>query len=738
MSTQVSTVETTVITKRSVSDPLEAFHGTIAPSALSWMYRAGLGAVAFAMVLLPAVYIALIVFAGWGMYWHATENIGILRGDGGRASLWTFLAYAAPLVAGIILILFMVKPFFARRDKPPLTLPLDRDAEPVLFQFVDRICTLVGAPAPARIEVNCDVNASASFRKGMASFFGNDLVLTIGLPLVAGLNMRQFGGVLAHEFGHFAQGAGMRLTYIIRRVNGWFARVVYERDRWDVWLAQTAKSIDFRIGIILHAARAAMWLTRKILWALMHAGHAISCFMLRQMEFDADSYECKLAGSDTFAETTARIQTLGIASQHAFGDLSESWRSGRLPDNFAAFVQHKAASFPAELRGKIQEEFGKRKTGTFDTHPSDRDRIKAAQALNSAGVFRLEEPAASLFGNFNTLSKGVTREFYEKQHELALTDQSLVSTEESVKESLENEMLQKTLERYYCGVNMAVAPLKIGASQHLPLPDWKASLCELTSMRERADELKEAAVAAQGRHAEAEGRWVKHFTVCALRQAQFKVEAKDFEVATTHIPDLESTLDAALTEMRQLELQVQPFSDAVVGRIAAALQLLNHDALSLALGPLRAESLGLIAVLNGLGDGLRHLHAIRRRFPAFDMLLQNRGNHQDMAKVDTIIAELVKALKVDLDAIHARLKDVAYPFPHASGRITVSQYAHGKGNYGHELEEVYTECNAATDRLYALYYKVAGRIASMAELIEERVKELSRTTAPSGAPDQTH
>jgi Zn-dependent protease with chaperone function len=717
---------------------MNAFQGTIAPSALSWMYRLGMGAVAFAMVLLPAVYIALIGLAGWGVYWHATHNLGMLESAGGRSGVWHFVAYGAPIVAGIILVLFMVKPFFARRGKRPLTIPLEAQAEPRLFQFVQRICSLVGAPAPARIEVNCDVNASAGFRKGVASFLGNDLVLTIGLPLVAGLNMRQFGGVLAHEFGHFAQGAGMRLTYVIRQVNHWFARVVYERDEWDIKLAETAKSIDIRIGIVLHAARGAVWLTRKILWALMHLWHAISCFMLRQMEYDADSYETKLAGSDTFAETTARIQTLAIASQHAFGDLSESWRSGRLPDNFAAFVQHKAASFPAELRGKIQEEFGKRKTGAFDTHPADGDRIKAAQALNASGVFRLEDVATNLFADFGKLSKTVTRAFYEQEHELALTDQSLVSTEESVKESVENEMQQKTLQRYYCGVNVAVVPFKIGASQHLPLPDWKASLTQLEAARQKVAELKEATVAAQEKHGEAEAGWIKHHNVCSLRRAHFTLNAKDFEVASTHIPDLESTLDATATNMRQIEDSMQAFTDAGAARLAAALQLLNHEGLPFeSLQPLKAESSALLEVLNGLSDVLRTLHSVRRRFPAFELLLQNRGNHQDIAKVDAVIGEITKTMKSDLDAIHAHLKDVRYPFAHASGQISVSQYAHGKGGYKHDIEEVYTEGQAALDRLYALYYKIAGRLASIAELIEERMNEVNQAAARSEEPNQT-
>ncbi len=54
-----------------------------------------------------------------------------------------------------------------------------------------------------------DVNASAGLRRGLLSLFSHDLVLTIGLPLVQGLSLREFTAVLAHEFGHFRQGGGM-------------------------------------------------------------------------------------------------------------------------------------------------------------------------------------------------------------------------------------------------------------------------------------------------------------------------------------------------------------------------------------------------------------------------------------------------------------------------------------------------------------------------------------------------
>ena len=41
---------------------------------------------------------------------------------------------------------------------------------------------------PRRIYLDCELNAGAGLRRGWLSFLGNDLVMYLGLPLVAGLN----------------------------------------------------------------------------------------------------------------------------------------------------------------------------------------------------------------------------------------------------------------------------------------------------------------------------------------------------------------------------------------------------------------------------------------------------------------------------------------------------------------------------------------------------------------------
>ncbi|MBW8885983.1 MAG: M48 family metallopeptidase, partial [Planctomycetia bacterium] len=176
-------------------------------------YQLGILLTTIFMIVLPLVYVAVIGLVCLLVWWHMTHNHVILGAARGRGAILTLIIYLAPLVIGGIVIVFMFKPLFAPPAKEGRRRSLTPTSDPLLFEFVERICGLVGAAMPRRIDVDCDINASASFRRGWLSLIlGHDLVLTIGMPLAAGLSLQQFAGVLAHEFGHFSQGAGMRLT----------------------------------------------------------------------------------------------------------------------------------------------------------------------------------------------------------------------------------------------------------------------------------------------------------------------------------------------------------------------------------------------------------------------------------------------------------------------------------------------------------------------------------------------
>ncbi len=110
------------------------------------------------------------------------------------------------LSLGPIVLFFMVKPWFARPVEKAAQVELEEGHELFLRAFVYMVARSVGSPLPSRIEFDCSVNAAAGFRGGLMSILRNDVRLLIGLPLVAGLNLRSFGGILAHELGSLLAG----------------------------------------------------------------------------------------------------------------------------------------------------------------------------------------------------------------------------------------------------------------------------------------------------------------------------------------------------------------------------------------------------------------------------------------------------------------------------------------------------------------------------------------------------
>src|SRR5688572_22715489 len=101
----------------SVAPPSEIWRitGPVAPARLSPAYRFGAFLVSLGMILLPLIYVAMIVGAGWWL-WEFAEA-GPPLSTGRRKSSGVFLTYVAPLVIGGIALLFMIKPLFSRRPK---------------------------------------------------------------------------------------------------------------------------------------------------------------------------------------------------------------------------------------------------------------------------------------------------------------------------------------------------------------------------------------------------------------------------------------------------------------------------------------------------------------------------------------------------------------------------------------------------------------------------------------------
>jgi Zn-dependent protease with chaperone function len=648
------------------------------------------------MVLLPVIYVAIIVLVAWGVYQHALHPRYQL--GGGTVAL---LGYVTPIIVGGVLVFFMIKPLFARRPKdsePHGVLPAE---EPELFRLIYAVCDTVQAPRPARVLIDFQVNAFAAFRRGLPDLLRRRLTLSIGLPLVAGLSVRQFGGVLAHEFGHFSQGAAMRLTFIVRSVNVWFARVVYERDAWDERLRRSAERSDFRFGIILHLARAMVWVTRRILWLLMNVGHAVSCFMMRQMEFDADRFESQVAGSETFAETMRRLQLLNAAWHQTIAQQTEAYATNRLVNDLPRLSAMAAKRLGTKSVQANWAAFPTAKTGWFDTHPSDHDRIQASKMLGAVGLLHGDGDATKLFQDFGATAQALTKHYYEEECGIDLKNVTLHSLEEMSAEALaaaeEDDLIKK-----WFGSVLNIHTLGFVRLERSQSP----SVCSPAAAA--------AALAGSGLFVQtlykADEEAVNASNALHLLNAGFVVNPKDFGLKKGTREEAEAVQRQADSQVVQARTKMaEPLSvtSAIFGDAVRAAQVNDSTA---------REQLNLLADLisrfPNIADSLLRLH---KQVSALELLLLNAQNATNSALWNEVAERLAISIDADTAAILSAFSGCEYPFRHARGNVSLSDFLCDWQEANQQIGAVFNRGRCVFGRSLTLHYRALARLACLVE-----------------------
>jgi predicted Zn finger-like uncharacterized protein len=711
---------------------LASFGKAIEPVKPTPLYRLWVVIVAAVMVLLPLIYVALIALFAAGLAYHAMHNVTVFqslggtRGSGGAKA--AMAVYFGPLIVGGTVVLFMLKPFFARSGRHEKQRILDPEVEPLLYAFVDGICTAVGAPNPSRIEVDSNVNASARRDGPLLGLFGSDLVLTIGLPLAAGLTLKQMAGVIAHEFGHFSQGAGMRLYALIMTINMWFARVVYERDSWDETLEQATNSGNGYITVLAALTRFAVWLTRRILWVLMTAGHLVSAFLSRQMEFDADRYESRMVGGRVFAETSWRLRVMSLAQNGAMADLATSWQARRLPDNFPKLVLANVPQIPKEVMTAYRQSVESSKTGWLETHPCDNDRIaRAAVEESGEGIFHVDGRATDVFSNFDAMAKVVSFEYYRSMLGPEMTKEQLYAVAELVESQVGNQEGQAASERYFLGsFDMVTTRLPLPWSYpELPAdpPAAKRALLQARSDLEAARATKERGTQ------EAQNVYQRLFpaeSAILIMNAGLKLDLSGLEFKAATPRAAEAARDKALAQIRVLEEQCEPFGSAAAIRLAQALAILEADQVADRIPEgrdRREEAHALYSCAAHLGNvySAATLPVMRHRFALIGLInAWQTTKRADNEKITNALVRASGALAESLEALRWKVGDtIFYPFEHAQDNVTLARFVLAEAIPPKENVQGLLEMSeAALDRILGLYSRVLGRLALTAEEVE--------------------
>lgn len=690
----------------------------------TWTYRLWILVVATVMVILPMIYVGVAVLAALAVAWHATHNLAVFQ-TVRNARAAAFL-YVAPLIAGGFLVAFMFKPLFASPARRPKRRELDPSKEPLLFAFVDGICQSVRAPRPSRIFVDCEVNASAALDSGPLSP-RKRLDLTIGLPLVAGLSLPQFAGVLAHEFGHFAQGAGMRLGNLIRSINLWFARVVYERDSWDETLDAWAHEWGY-LAVAAWLTKLMVWLTRRLLWVLMHIGAIVSSFLSRQQEFDADRYEARMVGAETFAATSLRLRELGFADRGARADLGRCWQERRLPDDYPRLVVANIPQIPPAMMAIVREAAMSAKTGLFDTHPCDKDRIARARREGAAGIFHLGGPATDLFRDFDSLSRAATFQHYRGMLGNAIDKEQLIPVSDLLDTQAEAHQGGEAYDRLFLDAFSILQPLPLPEQPPRAPDDPKAAKAGLVDARASLAAAAGENIAALGRWGELAPKASAAAAALAMWKANGRPRPGDFDFHGKDRAEAEATItrcDAAIAALRS---SLSPFSEAAARRIGLGLSLLEHPAV---LGripdgeAIRAEARRAYPCAALLAKAIQEIPAAQRSASALAHLLQKFQSGKN-EKNETLINAILRAgaaLRDDLARFRARLPmAIDYPFDHAREGMTIGKFVLESVPGAKDVGDLMDAMSGASDRLFDLQKRCLGALAVAVLEVEAALK----------------
>ena len=261
----------------------------------------------------------------------------------------------------------------------------------------------------------------------------------------------------------------------------------------------------------------------------MIGGHAISCFMMRQMETTPTATKsrspaarrsfarwsaCASSGWARSSLTTTCVKALGRGRCRRIGRRSWSSAAGRCRKNC----------------WRISEASEDGKTGVFDTHPCDADRVRAAEAAAAEGVLvGADSRASQLFRDFDALSAAATRHHFEHDLGISLDDVTLVDTAVALRESENRRENFSASERFFGDGASLYRPLRLHVSEADALENG-ALLARLAAAR---DAMANAADPASryGEFNQPSSKRQKAFAARALLAGFASVSAEDFELA---------------------------------------------------------------------------------------------------------------------------------------------------------------------------------------------------------------
>ncbi len=704
----------------------------IAMEPVSTGYKLALGVLAAILILLFCAYLGMIVGLCFLEYYYFTGTFETFTKDlkepfgpgSGRGAVLLIAAYLAVPVGLAMVIIVLVKPLFFGWGAKDNRFEISREQEPLFFEFVDHLCAFVGAPAPQRIFVDCQVNAAAGLSEGFlgALFGGNRCDLMIGLPLVAGMKTSEIAGILAHEFGHFTQSGARRVSYIVRTILNWFAHIYYYRDRMDQWIYAGSQGGHYVNIVFCWIIRVLLWLARRLIWVFMLLGNFAAGYLSRQMEYDADGFEIKLAGSRGFAESTQKLLTLNIANTKTIDDINAMIQEERLPDNYPLLIAANMEIWEDDWKSAVVKIIDESKTGVYDTHPCDKDRIAAAEKAVESGVFHCRQPASLLFRNFLGLCREVSVDFYQNIVGLTWKPETLKNSAPIVDQLRREGESRKAVRRFFLNSYLAYRFLPL--NQVAASKNAKEALNRLKQTRETlvhsAGEIHKAVKAFDDADTcRSKGEFYRELVRAGvpLKKAEDGFRFRSLGEANQEIQKHE-------LESARRHLQIVRRDAVVAERLSCARELLAQKEIQNRIeqgDELHRRTETLFPILEKLGSLQNEIESERKRFGLISSIIPLVSHLSDV-QANSLLGDFDAQL-AHFTSMVFRFKrsfgDLLYPFDHGVARHKLGDYfVPAESELSMGPKECFESVNLLLSRFFSTNTQILGELCAIALTVE--------------------
>lgn len=348
----------------------------------------------------------------------------------------TLLLFGGSIMAAIMIVIFLFKFIFSStKFNDEGLLEIQRKDHPKLYAIIDEIVLKVGTDFPKKVYLSNELNASVFYDSSfMSMFFPTRKNLHIGLSLVNLMSEDELKGILAHEFGHFAQRT-MKVGSYIYNFNKIVYHMIYENDFLNEQMDK-ASNVHFIFTLCMLLAKYIMMANIYLLTKLFILVRKQYMALSRQMEFHADEVAANVVGSEVCINAFNKFEAGEIALNRTFSFLNNLNTEHKQVTNFyhtytvllhnlakeKGYAIHEDSLYISQEN--VQNTYQKQIVvkNQWASHPTNEERIQALEKLNIPSQSISTKGAFNYFNDATALQETFTKHIYpEKEVEVEVT-----------------------------------------------------------------------------------------------------------------------------------------------------------------------------------------------------------------------------------------------------------------------------------------------------------------------------